>query len=92
MHGRSKSLDLLNLGKELNSKIICFDVTNELELKNSLKQLTKLNILINCAGINISKPFNDLSQEDWQSVYDVNVFGLVNVIKYTYPILKEKSA
>ena len=89
LHGRAKSQDLLNLAKELNSKIIYFDVTNEVELKNSLKQLTKLNILINCAGINISKPFNDLSKADWQSVYDVNVFGLVNVIKYTYPILKK---
>ena len=89
LHGRSKSRDLLNLAEELNSKIIYFDLTNEVELKNSLKQLTKLNILINFDGINISKPFNDLSNEDWQSVYDVNVFGLVNVIKYTYPILKK---
>jgi len=89
LHGRSKSQDLLNLAEELNSKIIYFDVTNEVELKNSLKQITKLNTLINCAGINISKPFNDLSKADWQSVYDVNVFGLVNVIKYTYPILKK---
>ena len=89
LHGRSKSKDLLNLAKELNSQIIYFDVTNEIEMKNSLKQLKKLNILINCAGINISKPFNDLSKADWQSVYDVNVFGLVNVIKYTYPILKK---
>ena len=51
--------------------------------------MEKLNILINSAGINISKPFLDLAPHDWQSIYDVNVFGLVNVIKHSYPILKK---
>ena len=91
LHGRSKSKNLLNLAKELNSQIIYFDVTDEIELKNSLKQLKKLNILINCAGINISKPFNDLSKADWQSVYDVNVFGVISLIQCLLPFFKKDS-
>mgnify|MGYP001192639110 CR=1 FL=1 len=89
LHGQSKTKELLSLAEELNSKYLCFDLKNEFEIEKSLKEISKLNILINSAGINISKPFNDLSSKDWQTIYDVNVFGLVNVIKYAYPILKK---
>ena len=91
LHGRSETEKLLSLAEELNSKFICFDITKESEIKNSLKKLSKLDILINSAGINISKNFNELNAFDWHSVYEVNVFGLVNVIKYSYPLLKKNS-
>tara|TARA_B100000242_G_C43024838_1_gene477106 strand:- start:52 stop:777 length:726 start_codon:yes stop_codon:yes gene_type:complete len=89
LHGASRSDALITLSEKLNAKFLCFDVTKEEEIKKSLEGLEKLNILINSAGINISKPFLDLAPNDWQSIYDVNVFGLVNVIKYAYPLLKK---
>ena len=89
LHGRSKTEELLSLSKELNACFVCFDVTKELEIKNALRSFSELDILVNSAGINISKPFSDLSLIDWKSIYDVNVFGLVNVIRYVYPLLKK---
>ena len=89
LHGRSRTNELLSLAKELNAKFLCFDITNESQIKHSLMSIPKLNILINSAGINISKPFKELNLEDWQSIYDVNVFGLVNVIRYALPLLNK---
>ena len=89
LHGKSRTKELLSLADELKAQFLCFDITKESEIKNSLVKLSELNTLINCAAINISKPFNELSSENWKSIYDVNVFGLVNVIKYTYPLLKK---
>ncbi len=91
LHGRSRTQELISLANELNSKYLYFDITKESEIRNSLKSISNLNILINSAGINISKPFNDLSSNDWRSIYDVNVFGLINVIKYSLPLLKKNS-
>ena len=91
LHGRCKTKRLQALAEELNSSIVCFDVTKESEIKNAFLKLSKLDILINCAGVNISKPFNELTMEDWGLIYSVNVFGLANVIKYSYQLLKKSS-
>ena len=51
-----------------------------------------MNIIVNSAGINISKPFEKLNISDWQSIYDTNVYGIVNVIKNALPILKKNKS
>lgn len=89
LHGRSKTNELLDLSEELDAEYFCFDLTKESEIKKSFMHISELNILINCAGINISKPFNSLTTEDWNSIYAINVFGLVNTIKHAYPLLKK---
>jgi short-subunit dehydrogenase len=47
--------------------------------------------LINNAGLLINKPFQDLTIDDWLSVYKVNVFALAELVKICIPYL-EKSA
>ncbi len=51
----------------------------------------KVDILINNAGLLINKPFEDLSTTDWKKVYDVNVFGVAELIKTTLPFLQPQS-
>ena len=92
LHGKTKSRELLNIAEELNSDYLIFDISNQLEIKNSLKNIKKLDILVNSAGVNISKPFEELDFKDWQIIYNINVFGMVNVIKYALPILKENKS
>ena len=92
LHGRSKTQELLSIAKELDSKFIFFDVTKELEVKKAFLNIKKLNIVVNSAGINISKPFEKLDISDWKSIYDTNVFGIVNVIKSALPILKKNKS
>ena len=92
LHGKTKSKELLYMAEELNSDYLVFDLSNPLEIKNSFKNIQKLDVLVNSAGVNISKPFEDLDFKDWQIIYNVNVFGMVNVIKYALPIMKENQS
>lgn len=49
----------------------------------------KVDILINNAGTLVNKPFKDLSLEDFQTSYMVNVFGVALTIKSLLPYLNE---
>jgi len=51
----------------------------------------KVDILINNAGILIHKPFAELSQQDFENVYKVNVFGVANLIKTCLPFMQNGS-
>ena len=49
-----------------------------------------VNVLVNSAGLLVNKPFVNLSEEDWLSVYRTNVFGAVNMIKALHPFMKRE--
>jgi len=91
IHGRSKSNHLLKFSKELNSDYIYFDVRNNSEIKNAIKGISSLDALVNSAGINISKPFEQLTSEDWNEIFSSNVFGMVNVIRNLLPQLRQSN-
>jgi short-subunit dehydrogenase len=48
----------------------------------------RVDVLVNSAGMLVNKPFEELTHEDWISVYQTNVFGVVNVVKALFPLLK----
>ncbi|MFY7844734.1 SDR family oxidoreductase [Chryseobacterium gambrini] len=69
-----------NYGNEIH--IISYDITdNQTKLKNELKYYESIDILINNAGLLINKPFLDLSIEEWQETFSVNLFGVVKIIQ-----------
>jgi len=89
LHGKKKTKKLLSLSKELNSRYLTFDVNNIVSIRSALKSLKKIDILVNSAGINISKIFSNLNDKDWKQIYNTNLFGVSNVIKYSLPLLKK---
>ena len=56
------------------------DVRKKEDLKNAIerteKDLGSIEIAINCAGIANANPAEDLSQEQWQNMFDINLTGL----------------
>jgi len=50
-------------------------------IKNVLNNTKKIDILINNAGINIIEPIDELKEENWQKVLDVNLTGPMILIK-----------
>ena len=72
-----------------------FDITNpksSSELKKLIQSKYKtIDILINNAGMLINKPFVELSKKEFISVYDVNFFGVIELIKGILPFFKSKS-
>lgn len=50
-----------------------------------------IDILINNAGTLINKKFADLQIAEWKEIFDVNLFGTVNLIKALLPYMKKGS-
>jgi len=94
---------ILNNLDELLSKIIFFkmDVTSEdsvqsaiKEMEDKAKQLNNrgIDVLINNAGISFFKSSEDLSLEDWQKTFDINLFGVIRVVKAVLPYMRARKA
>ena len=49
--------------------------------------INKVDVLINNAGLLMKKSFTELSEDDWWSIYQTNVFGVVKLIKYLLPMM-----
>ncbi|MNM71914.1 3-oxoacyl-[acyl-carrier-protein] reductase FabG [compost metagenome] len=46
-----------------------------------------LNLLINNAGGNISKPATDYSEDEWRGIFEGNLFSAFELSRYAYPLL-----
>lgn len=52
----------------------------------------EIDILINNAGISEQKLFNDISETDWEKMFDINVKGVYNCIKAVLPSMIKNKA
>lgn len=89
LHGKTESKKLIDLSVKLNCPYVSCDVSREGEVKSLFKNILpkeKIDILINSAGISISKPFLELTEEDWFNVFKTNVMGIINMCKYSIPL------
>lgn len=66
-----------------------FDAAEYLEKWEN--RFSKVDILINNAGLLINKAFMELKQEDWAAIFAVNVFGCAKLIQTLYPLLKKSN-
>jgi len=51
----------------------------------------KVDIIIHNAGRLVNKPFSQTTQEDFENVYKVNVFGVANLTRICLPYLQKGS-
>ena len=51
-----------------------------------------LNILVNNAGSNTSKPAVDYTEDEWRSIFEVNVFSAFELSRYAHPLLTRHAA
>ena len=52
---------------------------------------SQVDLLINNAGMLVNKPFEDTTKEDFMKIYNVNVFGVAELIQTVLPHLKKGS-
>tara|TARA_R110000851_G_scaffold207537_2_gene359817 strand:+ start:229025 stop:229705 length:681 start_codon:yes stop_codon:yes gene_type:complete len=70
-----------------------FDIADESEIVKLSAYLQKgmksVDVLINNAGFLVNKPFSEITSEEFKRCYDVNVFGVVSLIRTTLPFMKK---
>lgn len=66
-----------------------FDLSNfDEKIITAIKsQFGEIHVLINNAGYLVKKPFEQLTDQDWQDSFEVNVFGVVKLIKSLMPCM-----
>ena len=66
------------------------DLSNKKDIESLIHQLPTVDILINNVGIYEPKPFDDISDEEWLHMFDVNVMSGVRLSRhYLAPMLKK---
>lgn len=75
-----------------NVEVLAVDLTFEDDLAQVAQYIKskweKVDILINNAGAIVNKPFAELNPEDFQRVYQVNVFAVASLIQKVLPLMK----
>ncbi len=75
-----------------NIHAFSFNICNTEDLKKMTayiaKEWSQVDILINNAGKLLSKPFAELSTQDFEEVYKVNVFGVAEITRLVLPFMK----
>lgn len=70
------------------------DVTSKSDIQNALKTATLgfggVDIVVNCAGLSISKPLEDHTEKDWDLLYDVLVKGQFLITQVGVEVLRKQ--
>ena len=79
-----KIKETIEKGKEMNYEIrpLIFDVSIEEEVKNKILSLPYIDCIINNAAVGVDKEFRELTESDWDKVFNTNVKGCYYCVKY----------
>lgn len=95
------SRSLAALVNELGNKSDTFlplemDVTNDKDVKDAITKTVDhfgtLDVVVNNAGFGQIGTLEELSDKEVKNSYEVNVFGCLNVIRHTTPILRRQNS
>lgn len=70
------------------------DVTDQSAMEAAfaacLKEYDRIDVLVNNAGLGIFDPFAEGKLEDWHTMFDVNVKGLLTCVHFALPELRKQ--
>ena len=79
---------------ELNCDALRIDVSKEEEIKSLVNYMNDkaggIDIFCSNAGIGGVPGFFDVTIEDWQNIWDINVIGHIHAAKYVLPQMLER--
>ena len=75
IHFNKRRDEALALAKELSGAAVGANLESSAEVFAMFEQLPTLDVLINCAGVEGHGLFTDISESEWDRVFNVNVKG-----------------
>ena len=94
IQGKNKS-NAEELAK-LGAKIIELDVTDdasvELAIKNAANEVSKIDVVINNAGVGVMGYQEAFTVDDFKRVFEINVFGVQRVIRAILPHFRKNKS
>ncbi|XP_018804831.1 PREDICTED: L-xylulose reductase [Bactrocera latifrons] len=90
----SKSVEKLEELKNICSTVetIPVDLKNWQNTRDILSKLPQIDGLVNNAGVAIIKPFTELTEQDFDDTFDINIKAVFNVTQTLLPKLKKGSS
>ena len=80
--------------KDNGAHIVEMDVTSEASVKQAVESTMKIaggiDVVVNNAGVGVIGLQESYTPEDWQMLFDVNVFGVQRVNRAVLPHMREK--
>ncbi|MCY2688293.1 SDR family NAD(P)-dependent oxidoreductase [Salinimicrobium sp. TH3] len=77
-----------------NVQTFPFDITAEADLEKAVgfvkENWRQVDILIHNAGAIINKPFEEITSEEFEKVYKINVFGVAALTRKMLPLMNKK--
>lgn len=94
VYALARRMDKLNDLETLGIKPIYLDVTSEVTIKDAVQTIYKkegrIDVLFNNAGYGLYGPIEDIDLKDAKDQFEVNFFGLANMIKHVLPIMRKQ--
>lgn len=91
-----KNAEEANKLKAAGAEIIEIDVVNEESVNagvsDAISKLGGLDVVVNNAGVGVVGMQEHFTADDWQKVFDVNVFGVQRVNRAVLPHLREQGS
>ena len=69
---------------------ICCDVANGEDVQKAFARLPQLDILVCNAGISVTGLLQDMQEDQWDRLFDVNVKGIYHCVKAAMPLFLQK--
>ncbi|MBT8219469.1 MAG: SDR family oxidoreductase [Bacteroidia bacterium] len=93
-HGRNKEhADEL---KAAGALIVDIDVTNTVSVNDGIEQIMdamgRLDVVVNNAGVGVLGLQEQFTPEDWQKLFDINVFGVQRVNRAALPHMRNQGS
>jgi short-subunit dehydrogenase len=90
--------ELINAAGESSSQFLPLqvDLTNEKSVENAIQKtigaFKRVDVVINNAGYGIGGSIEELTDRECRDSFDINVFGILNVIRMVMPFMRSHQA
>jgi len=90
----AKEVESIIIQEGGEAKATKVDVSNSAEIEEMIQEIyqqySKIDLLINNAGIGINGEFQDMNLDGWKRIFDINFWGVLFGTHYVYPIMMKQ--